>query len=190
MEEVHYLTKETRDPRRVPTSTRSRSIFIDELKKEDEDLPELHKKWVKAAADILTAAPLHLPPLQEVNHKIPIIDENKHHLLRCPESLKTQLINKIQTYKNAGWWEETNVSQAAPILCIFKKDSVKFRAVINGRKHNDNMEKDVTPFPDQEQICHDVAGAKYQSKIDMSNVYEQICIEPKDVWKTAFTTST
>ena len=138
---------------------------INQLKKGDEDLPELRKKWVEAAADILTGAPAHLPPLREVNHKIPIIDENKwynYHLPWCPESLKTQLIDKIQTYKNAGWWEETNVSQAAPILCIFKRDGVKLCTIIDGRKHNDNTEKDVTPFPDQEQICHDVAWAKYR----------------------------
>ena len=49
---------------------------INELKKGDEDLPELCKKWVEAAADILTGALSHLPPLREVNHKIPIIDEN------------------------------------------------------------------------------------------------------------------
>ena len=164
---------------------------INELKKGDEDLPELRKKWVEAAANILTGAPAHLPPLQEVNHKIPIIDENKrynYHLPRCPESIKTQLIDKIQTYKNAGWWEETNVSQAAPMLCVFKKDGVKLCTVIDGRKCNDNTEKDVTPFPDQEQISHDVARAKYQSKIDMSNAYEQIRVEPKDVWKTVFAT--
>ena len=108
---------------------------INELKKGDEDLPELHKKWVEAAANILTGAPLHLPSLWEVNHKIPIIDENKqydYHLLWCPESLKTQQIDKIQTYKNVGWWEETNVSQAAPMLCVFKKDSVKLCTVIDG----------------------------------------------------------
>ena len=132
---------------------------INELKKGDEDLPELHKKWVEAAADILTGAPLHLPPLWEVNHEIPIIDENKwyhYHLPRCPESLKM-----IQTYKNAGWWEETNISQVAPMLCIFKKDSVKLRTIIDGHKCNDNTETDVTPFPDKEQIRHDVARAKY-----------------------------
>ena len=121
---------------------------INKLKKGDEDLPELRKKWVEAAADILTGAPSHLPLLQEVNHKISIINENKwynYHLLQCPESLKTQLINKIQTYKNAGWWEETNVSQAAPMLCVFKKDGVKLCTVINGHKCNDNTEKDMTP---------------------------------------------
>src|ERR1700676_3029608 len=55
-------------------------------------------------------------------------------------------------------------------------------------KKNDNTEKDVMPFPDQEQIRHDVARAKYRSKINMSNAYEQIRVEPSDVWKTAFTT--
>jgi hypothetical protein len=94
-----------------------------------------------------------------VNHKISLIDENKrynYHLPRCPDSLKLELTEKIQHYKNAGWWEETNVSQAAPMLCVPKK-SGKLRTVIDGRKRNDNTEKDVTPFPDQEQIRMDVA---------------------------------
>jgi len=164
---------------------------LNELKEEEEVLPDLRKAWLESAADILTGAPTHLPPLREVNHKIPIIDESKrynYHLPRCPEALKTQLIDKIQTYKDAGWWEETNVSQAAPMLCVFKKDGAKLRTVIDGRKRNDNTEKDVTPFPDQEQIRHDVARGKYRSKIDMSNAYEQIHVEPQDVWKTAFAT--
>ena len=50
------------------------------------------------------------------------------------------------------------------------------------------MVKDVTPFPDQDQIRMDVARAKYRSKIDLSNAYEQVRIEPEDVWKTAFAT--
>jgi len=44
------------------------------------------------------------------------------------------------------------------------------------------------PFPNQEQIHHDIARGKYQSKIDMSNAYEQIRVEPQDVWKMAFVT--
>jgi hypothetical protein len=44
------------------------------------------------------------------------------------------------------------------------------------------------PFPDQEEIRNDVAYAKYQSKINMSNTYEQIHVEPSDMWKTAFST--
>src|ERR1700720_2628862 len=161
------------------------------LMKDEEQLPNLRKNWVESAKDILSGAPNHLPPLQEVNHKIPIIDEKKqysYYLPRCPDALKTQLIDKIQDHKSAGWWEETNVSQTAPMLCVFKKGGAKLLTVIDGRKRNENMKKDVTPFPDQEQIRNDVARGKYRSKIDMSNAYEQIHVEPSDVRKTAFTT--
>ena len=34
----------------------------------------------------------------------------------------------------------------------------------------------------------DIAQAKFRSKIDLSNVYEQVCIEPEDIHKTAFAT--
>ena len=34
----------------------------------------------------------------------------------------------------------------------------------------------------------DLARAKYRSKINMSDAYEQIRIEPEDVWKTVFAT--
>ena len=163
---------------------------LNELKDEDEELPDLRAKWVENASDILTGAPPVLPPLREVNHQIPLIDEDKrykYHLPRCPDSLKSQLSDKIQRYTSAGWWEETNVSQAAPMMCVPKK-SGKLRTVIDGRKRNENTEKDVTPFPDQDEIRNDVARAKYRSKIDMSDAYEQIRVDPKDVWKTAFST--
>ena len=97
---------------------------LNALAKDEEQLPDLRKNWVESAKDILSGAPNHLPPLREVNHKIPTIDEEKlysYYLSWCPDALKTQLIDKIQDYKSAGWWEETNVSQAAPMLCVFKK---------------------------------------------------------------------
>ncbi len=50
------------------------------------------------------------------------------------------------------------------------------------------MEKDVSPFLDQDVICNDVARTPYRSKLDMLEVYEQICIVPEDVHKTTFAT--
>jgi len=73
------------------------------------------------------------------------------------------------------------------MLCIPKKTG-KLRTVIDCRKRNDNTVKDVTPFPDQDQIRMDVARARYRSKIDLSNAYEQVRAEPEDVKKTAFLT--
>ena len=51
---------------------------------------------------------------------------------------------------------------------------------------NENTEKDISPFPDQDTIRHNIACATYRSKLDMSEAYEQICVCPEDVPKTAF----
>ena len=138
----------------------------------------------------MEGAPSELPPLREVNHKIPLVDEEvnyRYHLPRCPDSLKPELMAKIKRYTEAGWWEPATVSQAAPLLCIPKKTG-KLCTVVDGRKRNDNTHKDVTPFPDQDQIRMDVARGKYCSKINLSDAYEQVRVEPSEVWKTAFAT--
>ena len=111
----------------------------------------------------------------------------KYHSPRCPDSLKPELMEKIPCYMHAGWWEPAQAEQVAPMLCIKKKTN-KLRTVIDGQQCNDITIKDVTPLPDQDVICLDVARAKIHSKIDLSDVYEQVCIVPSDVHKTAFAT--
>lgn len=101
--------------------------------------------------------------------------------------MKPELMAKIKRYMDAGWWRRATVTQAAPILCIPKKNG-SLRSVVDCRKQNENTDRDVTLFPDQDQIRMDVARAKYRSKIDLSDAYEQIRVEPGDVWKTAFAT--
>ncbi|GJE94878.1 hypothetical protein PsYK624_110540 [Phanerochaete sordida] len=96
-------------------------------------------------------------------------------------------MEKIQRYTRAHWWKPATVPQAAPMLCIPKKDG-GLRTVVDCRRRNDNTVKDVTPFPDQEQIRMDVARAPFRSKIDLLDAYEQIRVEPDDVGKTAFAT--
>jgi len=131
-----------------------------------------------------------LPPMRGVNHHIPLIDKNKryhYHLPQCPDSMQVQLMEKITCYMQAGWWELVQTDQAAPMLCILKKSSL-LRTAIDARKQNDNTVKDVTPFPDQDQIRLDIARAKIQSKIDFSDAYEQIHTVPEDIHKSAFAT--
>jgi len=131
-----------------------------------------------------------LPPLREVNHQIPLVDEGKqytYHLPCCLDSLKPQLAEKIQLYMSAKWWIMASVLQAAPMLCIPKKMG-KLRTVIDCRKRNDNTVKDVSPFSDQDQIRMDIMRVRYCLKIDLSNAYEQVRVEPEDFKKTAFST--
>ena len=104
---------------------------------------------------------------------------------RCPDHLKTQLTDKIGKYTRSNWWIQQPAPQAAPMLCIPKKNGT-LRTIIDYRQQNNNTVKDVTPFPDQDNIRTDVAKHKYRSKIDLSDAYEQIRTEAGDVWKTAF----
>jgi hypothetical protein len=65
-------------------------------------------------------------------------------------------MEKLWKYVDVEWWVPKSVPQATPLLCIPKKTG-KLRTVVDCHQHNDNMIKDVTPFPDQDQIRMDVA---------------------------------
>ena len=73
------------------------------------------------------------------------------------------------------------------MLCIPKKNS-KLCTVFDLWEEKDNTVKDMTPFPDQDIICNDMARVAYRSKLNMSEVYEQIHILLEHVHKMAFAT--
>jgi RNase H-like domain found in reverse transcriptase/Reverse transcriptase (RNA-dependent DNA polymerase) len=154
------------------------------------DFPRLREQWESKYHELFEGVPLELPPFREVNHEINLIDENKrisHRLPKCADVLREQLNAKIQRYTTAGWWVPTSVRQATPMLCIPKKNG-KLRTVFDLRQQNDNTVKDITPFPDQDAIRHDVARAPYRSKLDLSEGFEQCRIVPEHIWKTGFGT--
>jgi hypothetical protein len=154
------------------------------------DIPRLKQQWYEEFKDILQGTPDELPPLREVNHEINLIDPNKRYSYRlptCPVPLRTQFYDKLNRYVNAGWWKEHPTWQAAPLICLPKKDG-RLRTVIDARQRNDNTVKDVTPLPDQDTIREDVARARYRSKIDLADAYEQVRVEPGDVGKMVFST--
>ena len=133
---------------------------------------------------------MKLPPFCEVSHGIPLIDESKqlkHRLPKCPEAFRSELAQKIELYTTTGWWVPAAAKQATPMLCIPKKNGT-LRTMFNLQQQNENMWKDVTPFPDQDTIHHDIVRAKFRSKLDMTEAYEQMRIRPEDVGKTTFST--
>ncbi|KAH9851011.1 hypothetical protein C2E23DRAFT_733715, partial [Lenzites betulinus] len=90
---------------------------------EDDTLEKHRKSIIREYEDLFQPVPPVLPPFREINHTIPLIDENiqyKYRLPKCPEALKAQLKMKIDRYTHAGWWIPAQVSQAAPLLCVYK----------------------------------------------------------------------
>jgi hypothetical protein len=95
-------------------------------------------------------------------------------------------MEKINRYLRAGWWGR-NVPHASPLLCIPKKDG-RLCAVVDCHARNLNTMKDLTPFPNQDMIRNDVTRAPFRTKLDMSDAYEQVQVEPEDVKNTTFLT--
>ena len=123
------------------------------------DIHQLCEEIAEKYSDLLGPLPLKLPPFREVSHEIPLIDESKqlkHRLPKCPEAFRSELAQKIERYTTAGWWVPAAAKQATPMLCISKKNST-LRTVFDLQQQNENTWKDVTPFPDQDAICHDIA---------------------------------
>ncbi|KDQ50817.1 hypothetical protein JAAARDRAFT_141400 [Jaapia argillacea MUCL 33604] len=57
---------------------------LDDFHIDHELCRKLRDKWTEQCADLLGTIPLELPPLREINHKIPLIDENKHYAYHLP----------------------------------------------------------------------------------------------------------
>src|SRR6266481_6150482 len=153
-------------------------------------LSGLREQWLRKISDLIGGIPARLPPLRQINHHINLIDPDKwitYHLPKCPDALKAELANKVSQYTDVGWWVPATAQQAVPMVCVPKK-SARLRTVLDLQIQNDNTEKDVSPFPDQDTICNDVAHTPYRSKLDMSEAYEQIRIVPKDIHKMTFAT--
>ena len=68
---------------------------------EEDKLQQLRDKWLAEYDDMLRPPPPGLPPWRVVNHRIPLIDENKQYryrLSRCPEAVREELLAKIKKY--------------------------------------------------------------------------------------------
>jgi hypothetical protein len=62
---------------------------------------------MELSLDTMSGVPEKMRPLRAVNHQIPLIDNKKvynYHLPCCPDTMKEQLIDKINWYIRAGWW--------------------------------------------------------------------------------------
>ena len=122
-----------------------------------------------------------LPPLWEINHEIPLINLNlriNHRAPKCPEPLHDELKEKVDWYLEAGVWVRMSLPSHTLMMVVFKKSST-IRMVIDGCLCNDNTIVDVMPMPDQEMIRSNLARARFHSKIDLLDTYEQIRIKPK-----------
>ena len=135
-----------------------------------------------------------LPPLRDINHTIPLIDEKKTYPWRpsrCPEAFRQQWAEKRDAYLKTGRWEITSAGNTVPMLLIPKphtSNPVLLRTVVDLRERNKNTVKMTSPLPDMEGMLRRAASRPYRTLLDMKNAYEQIRVIPEHVPRTAVTT--
>src|SRR6266481_4539767 len=148
----------------MPISSRQRALKVAIATKYEEAnassrLSGLREQWLWKISDLIGGISPRLPLLHEINHHINLIDPGKqitYCLLKCPDALKAELADKVSWYTDEGWWVPATAQQAVPMVCIPKK-SARLRTIFDLQIQNDNTEKDVLPFPDQDAIRNDVA---------------------------------
>ena len=129
--------------------------------------------------------PTKLPPLRKINHTIDLIDKDKHrHMrLRCirlSEAFLPQLRDKINAELETGRIYPVQDSAACSMLMIKKHDKQYEARFLHGLvDRNANTRKDNTPIPDIPSIINTVPRHPYRLKIDLTDGYHNVRIEPE-----------
>ena len=137
--------------------------------------------------------PVTLPPLRKaLNRKIMLKESElgnyRHEYRPIPESKMKQLSKWLPEWKDNGIAVNGLAPYAAPIFSIPKKVPGEIKRVIDLKEQNRYTIRDYTPILNQPIIRNDVASHPFRSKIDMSNVYYQIRVEPVYEIKNSITT--
>ena len=77
---------------------------------------------------------------------------------------------------------------SAPIVIVPKKNG-DIRMCIDYRKLNQATKRPIFHIPSAHKIFNKLGGNSYFTTLDLSKGYYQICMDEKDVHKTAFSTS-
>jgi len=140
--------------------SRATEIYSEQIERAREHLLKMAKPLCAPAGAT------ELPPLHEINHTIPLVDENKVYTWRpsrCPEALRPAWIEKKNAYLHSGRWKMTTVRNTCPMLLIPKVGSpTRLQVVVDLRERNQNTKKLSSPMPDIEGILRRVAKKPYR----------------------------
>src|SRR5690606_10352353 len=132
------------------------------------------------------------PPLREINHDIVLSDPNFRDIprnIKPKESFMQQFKEKLEAEEKTGRCYRSNNPSCCQMMVIAKtSDPTKARFIHDLPARNAQTILDRTPMPDQDAIRNAVARAKYRSKIDLSDAYHQIRINPKHEKHAGFRT--
>ena len=139
---------------------------------EDKEIPQL---------------PHHRPG---VDHEIPLAPGSKPFygpIYNLSETELRHLKEYIEQMLARGWIRPSKSPFGSPILFVKKPDG-SLRLVVDYRKLKSMTIKNRYPLPLISELLDRVKGAKYYTKLDLCDAFNQLRIALGDEWKTAFRT--
>ena len=103
---------------------------------------------------------------------------------RLSPRARRDMDNILDEMREKGRSEPSTSPWAAPAFIVYNHE--KPRLVIDFRKVNNLVERDMYPIPRQNEIFDAVNGAQYISVLDLTKGFFQIPLDPKAREKTAF----
>jgi len=132
-----------------------------------------------------------LPPHRPgIDHEIPLAPGSKPFygpIYNLSETELRHLKEYIERMLTRGWIHPSKSPYGSPIL-FFKKPDGSLRLVVDYRKLNSMTIKNRYPLPLISELLDRIKGAKYYTKLDLRDAFNQLRIALGDEWKTAFPT--
>jgi hypothetical protein len=131
---------------------------------------------------LLDELPNELPPLRDINHRIPYKLKTPWvaHKFRLPEAHKLTLEKDVEAKLRSGILRYSSEIPLAASHMVPKKGG-QLRHVQDLRKRNLDTESMAWPLPDQEELVHKIAKSSNTSIFDMISAFDQTRIHPDDV---------
>ena len=115
--------------RRCPLTESDAKFLLGIVDLEGNDVVMARKKLMEYAELLCwKVEETELPPFRDINHTIPLIDEEKTYqwwASRCPEIFRGQWAEKCDAYLKSGRWKMTTARNTVPMLLIPKPHKPK-----------------------------------------------------------------
>jgi hypothetical protein len=143
-------------------------------------------------ADVFEEKNAHqLPPHRpNVDHEIPLVPDAKPvfgPIYNLSETELKTLKDYIDKMIAKGFIRPSKSPFGSPVLFVKKPDG-SLRLVVDYRKLNEMTIKNRYPLPLISELFDRLKSAKYYTRLDMAEAYNQLRIAAGDEWKTAFRT--
>jgi hypothetical protein len=155
-------------------------------------IPEIHDIPVVCEfPDVFPEDLPGLPPERDVEFVIelkPSTAPISRRSYRMPTNELAELKKQLQDLLEKGFIRPSSSPWGCPTIFVKKKDDQTHRMCMDYKPLNEVTIKNKYPLTRIDILFDQLTGARVFSKIDLRSGYHQICIQPEDIPKTAFTT--